>query len=160
MKKIVLCLFLILSLMCSSTVIFALETPTIDSEAGLLIDSNSGKILFEKNADKKMYPASTTKLLTAILVVENCSLDESATASEKAIMSVPAGYTIANIQVGETFTVDQLLHVMLICSANDAANVLAEHVGGSIEDFAKMLNQKAEELGCTRYSFYKCKWST
>jgi len=153
MKKFILCLFVVINLLIYSTSIFAVETPTIDCEAGLLIDANSGKVLFEKNADKKMYPASTTKLLTAILVVENCDLNETATASEAAIMSVPAGYTIANIQIGETFTVNELLHVMLICSANDAANVLAEHIGGSMDGFAEMLTAKAQELGCTGTHF-------
>lgn len=119
----------------------------------LLAETNTGKILYEKNADEKIYPASLTKLMTAILVVENCELDEIVTVSEKAVTSVPSGYVNANLQVGEELTVEDLLYVMLIPSANDAANALAEHVGGSIESFSTMMNSRAKELGCTGSNF-------
>ena len=119
----------------------------------LLADTKTGKILYERNADEKIYPASVTKLLTAILVVENCELDEIVTVSENAVMSVPVGYVNANLQVGEEVTVEDLLYVLLIHSANDAANALAEHVGGSIESFSTMMNSRAKELGCTGSNF-------
>ena len=115
----------------------------------LLGETNSGRILYERNANEKIYPASVTKLMTAILVVENSELDEIVTVSENAVFSVPAGYVNANLQVGEELTVEDLLYVMLIPSANDAANALAEHVGGSIESFSAMMNTRAKELGCT-----------
>jgi D-alanyl-D-alanine carboxypeptidase (penicillin-binding protein 5/6) len=126
---------------------------SINSEAAILIDSSTGKVLFEKNADQKMYPASTTKILTAILTLENCDLNDTATVSYNAVMSVPSGYSNAALQIGEELTIEQLLQVLLIHSANDAANVLAEHVGGSIESFATMMNTKAEELGCKNTHF-------
>jgi len=119
----------------------------------LLGEINSERILYERNADEKIYPASVTKLMTAILVAENCELDEIVTVSENAIFSVPSGYVNANLQVGEEVTVEDLLYVMLIPSANDAANALAEHVGGSIESFSAMMNTKAKELGCTGSNF-------
>ena len=119
----------------------------------LLAQTDTGKILYERQADKKIYPASTTKLMTAILVVENCELDEIVTVSENAVKSVPPDYVTANLQVGEELTVNDLMYVMLIPSANDAANVLAEHVGGSIESFATMMNTRAKELGCTGTNF-------
>lgn len=119
----------------------------------LLAETNTGKILYERNADEKIYPASLTKLMTSILVVENCELDEIVTVSEKAVTSVPSGYVNANLQVGEELTVEDLLYVMLIPSANDAANALAEHVGGSIESFSTMMNSRAKELGCTGSNF-------
>ena len=125
-----------------------LEAPNL-----LLADTNTGKIIYEREADKRIYPASITKLLTAILVVENCELDETVTVSENAVMSVPSGYVNANLQVGEEITVEDLLYVMLIPSANDAANALAEHVGGSIESFSTMMNTRAKELGCTGSNF-------
>ena len=125
----------------------------IDAPNLLLAETNTGKLLYERKADKKIYPASLTKLMTAILVVENCELDEIVTVSENAVKSVPAGYVNANLQVGEELTVEDLLYVMLIPSANDAANVLAEHVGGSIESFATMMNTRAKELGCTGTNF-------
>lgn len=119
----------------------------------LLAETNSGRILYEKNIDEKIYPASITKLMTAILVVENCDLDEIVIVSENAVISVPSGYVNANLQVGEELTVEDLLYAMLIPSANDAANALAEHVGGSIESFATMMNTRAKELGCTGSNF-------
>lgn len=120
----------------------------IDAPNLLLAETNSGRVLYERNIDEKIYPASVTKLLTAILVVENCELDEIVTISENAVKSVPSGYVNANLQVGEELTIKDLLYVMLIPSANDAANALAEYVGGSIESFAAMMNTKAKELGC------------
>ena len=119
----------------------------------LLAETNKGRILYERNADEKIYPASLTKLMTAILVVENCELDDIVTVSENAVFSVPYGYVNANLQVGEELTVEDLLYVMLIPSANDAANALAEHVGGSIESFSTMMNSRAKELGCTGSNF-------
>lgn len=119
----------------------------------LLGETNSERILYERNVDQKIYPASLTKLMTAILVVENCELDEIVTVSENAVFSVPSGYVNANLQVGEEITVEDLLYVMLIPSANDAANALAEHVGGSIESFSTMMNTRAKELGCTGSNF-------
>ena len=119
----------------------------------LLGETNSERILYERNADEKIYPASITKLMTAILVVENCELDEIVTVSENAVFSVPSGYVNANLQVGEELTVEDLLYVMLIPSANDAANALAEYVGGSIESFSTMMNTRAKELGCTGSNF-------
>ena len=119
----------------------------------MLAETKTGRILYERNADKQIYPASLTKLMTAILVVENCELDEIVTVSENAVISVPSGYVNANLQVGEELTVEDLLYVMLIPSANDAANALAEHVGGSIESFSTMMNSRAKELGCTGSNF-------
>ena len=119
----------------------------------ILAETNTGRILYERAADEKIYPASLTKLMTAILVVENCELDEIVTVSENAILSVPTGYVNANLQVGEELTVEDLLYVMLIPSANDAANALAEHVGGNIESFSTMMNSRAKELGCTGSNF-------
>ncbi len=119
----------------------------------ILVERSTGKILYEKKAYDRIYMASTTKILTAILVLENCDLNEKATVSNNAIMSVPSDYTTAGLKEGEQFTVYELLHALLIPSANDAANVLAEHVSGSIEEFAKLMNQKAKEIGCTGSNF-------
>lgn len=120
----------------------------IYSEAAILVDNNTGKILYNKNANERKYPASTTKILTAILTIENCNLDDTVVVDYESISIVPSGYTVAALQVGEELTVKQLLQVLLVHSANDAANVLAKHVGGSIESFASMMNTKANEIGC------------
>lgn len=125
----------------------------IYSPSALLMDAKSGKLLCEKNSSEKRYPASTTKMMTAILAVENCELSDVATVSYNAISSLPTGYTTANLQLGEELTIEQLLHVLLIPSANDAAIVLAEHIAGSTESFASMMNTKAAELGCKNTHF-------
>lgn len=119
----------------------------------LLVESNTGNILYEKNAYKKMYPASTTKILTAIIVLEKCYLNERVTVSNAAVEAVPSDYTKANLKPGEEFTVEELLNVLLIPSANDAANVLAEHTSGSISEFAKLMNEKAAEIGLKDSNF-------
>lgn len=119
----------------------------------LLLDVKTGEILYAKGAYKKMYPASTTKLMTAILVLENCKLDDIVTVSHNAIFSIPVGYSHASLKEGEELTVEQLLNVLLVPSANDAAIALAEHVAGSVEDFSVMMNNKAKELGCINTNF-------
>ncbi|MBO5179008.1 MAG: D-alanyl-D-alanine carboxypeptidase, partial [Clostridia bacterium] len=148
MKKIL--FFLILLLTIISSQVFAI---TVNSPTAILIDADTGRILYEKDAYKASYPASTTKILTAILALENCDIYDEVTASYAAIMSVPVGGSHAAIQVGETLTVKELLQALLICSGNDAANVLAEHIGGSMESFATMMNTRAKELGCQNTNF-------
>ncbi len=129
------------------------EDLNIYSEAAILIEASTGKILYEKEAHAIKYPASTTKILTAILAIENCDLNEKAKASYEAVHSIKSGYSIANIQVGEEFTIGELIDVMLIHSANEAANVLAEHISGSVPEFANLMNQKAKEIGCLNSNF-------
>lgn len=125
----------------------------IYSEAAILMDSNTGKILYGKNENQKQYPASTTKILTAILAIENCQLTDKLTASYNAVMTIPSGYSNAAIQVGETLTVRELLDMFLIHSANEIGNIFAEHISGSIDNFANLMNQKAAEIGCTNTHF-------
>jgi len=125
----------------------------IHSEAAILIDSKTGAILYSKNANEKMYPASTTKILTAILAIESFSLEEKLTASHNAVMSIPAGYSNAAIQVGEALTVKELLEVFLIHSANEVGFILAESISGSVSEFSVLMNEKALELGCKNTHF-------
>ena len=113
----------------------------------------TGKILYEKNAKEKRFPASTTKIMTAILALEHRSLTDTATVSYDAIFTVPSGYSHANLQLDEVLTMEQLLNVLLIPSANDAANVIAEDIAGSVESFASMMNTKAKEIGCENTNF-------
>ena len=125
----------------------------IYSEAAILIEAKTGKILYDKDIYSRKYPASTTKILTAIIAIEECDLEEKVTASYSAVHSVKSGYTIADIQEGETFTVKELLNVLMLQSANEAANILAEHISGSTEGFSKLMNQKAKEIGCLDSNF-------
>lgn len=127
--------------------------PDINAKSALLIDNKTNKVLYSKDMNRKMFPASTTKILTAILVLENHSLDEKVTASYNAVMTIPSGYSTASIQIDEVLTVEQLLELLLVHSANDAANVLAEYTGGSIDSFVAMMNTKINELGLSDTHF-------
>ena len=112
------------------------------------INLNNGiNILYGKNENERMYPASTTKILTANLAIENSNLNDVVTVPYEAISSIPSGYTVVPLQVGEQLTVYQLLQVMMVHSANDAANVLAYHLDGSISAFAERMNAKLSALG-------------
>lgn len=125
----------------------------INSKAAILVEVSTGRIIYEKNSTTQMYPASTTKIMTAILVIENCDLTEIVTVKESALSNIPTGYVTCNLQVGEEISVNDLLYALMVPSANDAAYVLAEYVGGSVEEFSNMMNNKAEELGCISTHF-------
>ena len=125
----------------------------IYSNGAVLIDSNTGKVLAGKDIDKKVYPASTTKILTAIIAIENCNLDDNLTASRNAVMCIPSGYSNAGIQAGETISFRDLLDMFLIHSANEVGYIFAEHIAGSVENFADLMNKKAAEIGCTNTHF-------
>ena len=155
LKKISICFFIyvyIISVICNC--IYATEENiqneqnsgemVIYSESAILMESKTGKVLYEKNMNERKYPASTTKILTAIIALEKCELNETAVASANAVNAIKSGYTKANIQVGETFTIEQLLNVMMVQSANEAATIIAEHISGSVEEFSKLMNQKAQ----------------
>ena len=129
------------------------NAPETGCKAVYIADPVSGKVFYEKNAHKKMYPASTTNILTALVVLENCKVDEKATVSRRAINLIPEGYSNAKLVAGEKLSVYTLLEALLIPSANEAANVLAEHVSGSVEKFAKLCNKRAKELGCEKLHF-------
>lgn len=142
----------LLMFVCIQTSTFATDVK-INSEAGILVEVSTGRILYEKNSTKQMYPASTTKILTAILVLENCNLTDTVTVRETALANIPDGYVTCNLQVGEELSVKDLLYALMLPSANDAAYVLAEHVAGSVDAFSTMMNDKARELGCKSTHF-------
>ncbi len=121
---------------------------SVKSEAAIVIEATTGKIIYSKNANTIKYPASTTKILTAIIAIEECSLDDMALVSEYAVTSIPSGYTNANIQVGETLSIKDLLYALMLASANEAAVVIAEHISGSNSAFADHMNEKATQIGC------------
>lgn len=123
-----------------------------NSPSAILLNSNTGKILYEKNAYARMYPASTTKVMTAILVLENCNLSDTTIVSKNATI-LPSGYVGASLQIDEELTIKDLLYLLLLISANDAAVVLAEYVGGSVDNFSNMMNSKAKEIGCLDTNF-------
>lgn len=126
----------------------------IMAEAGIIMDMDSGAVLFGQNIHVPYPPASITKLLTALVVAENCEMDEVVTFSQDAIYNVESGSSNSlELETGDTLSVEDCLYAMLLISSNPAANALAEHTAGSREAFADLMNQKLKELGCAESHF-------
>lgn len=125
----------------------------LGAEAAYLLEANTGTVLYAKNMDEKLYPASTTKILTCLIAVENCSMDEVITFSHDAVFSLESGSSNIGIDPGQSMTLRECLYGILVGSANEVANAVAEHIAGSIDAFADMMNEKAAELGCTNSHF-------
>lgn len=132
--------------------LFAADTLELYSKAAILIDNDSGKILYGKNENEKVYPASTTKVLTAILALEKLDINSSVVVSKEAV-NLPYGSSNAALKQGEVISVKDLLYALMLKSGNDCANVLAEAVSGSIDSFIDLMNSKLYELGCTNSHF-------
>ncbi|MBP5282783.1 MAG: serine hydrolase [Lachnospiraceae bacterium] len=127
--------------------------PIVSAESAILIEAETGTILYEKNIHKQQYPASTTKILTALLAYENSSLDEIVTFSRDDVFSIPRGSNNIAMDAGWTLSMDDCLHALLIRSANEVAYAMAAHVGGSWAGFADMMNKRAKELGAVDSNF-------
>lgn len=147
-QKISIVLVFVIVMLLPGTVSFA-EELELSSPIALLVEMETGQVLYEKNADQKWSPASTTKIMTALVAIENAELDTEMKASSNAIYIIPQDYGIAGIQPDEIMTLNDLLHFCLIISANEAANVIAENISPThdIAGFVDMMNQKAEEFG-------------
>lgn len=124
--------------------------PSVSADSAVLMDATTGKILYSKNADSAYPPASTTKTMTALLTLENCKLDDVVTVGKNP--PLVDGSKIY-IYEGEQIKVRDLLYALFLVSANDCAEALAEHIGGTMDNFAKMMNERAKELGCTDTNF-------
>jgi D-alanyl-D-alanine carboxypeptidase (penicillin-binding protein 5/6) len=124
--------------------------PQVQARAAVLMDAETGQVLFAKNAHKPLPPASLTKIMTAIVVLEQCDLDAVVQASQRAVNTKASSM---HLRVGEKVKVRDLLYALMLRSANDAAVALAEHAAGSVEAFATMMNEKAKSLGATRTRF-------
>lgn len=126
----------------------------IRSEGGIVMDADSGAILYGKNIHEHYYPASITKILTALVVLENSpDLNEIVTFSKNAVHNVEEGSSSAGLSPGDQLSIHDCLYALLLKSANEAANALAEHIAGSIPQFVEMMNAKAEQLGCVDSHF-------
>ena len=142
------------------------------AEGCVLLNADNKKVLYNKNGNERLYPASVTKIVTALLVLEKCNFNDMVNVSYYAVNSVPATYTTINLVPGESLSVKDLIHVLMIASANDAAFVLAEYIANngnnylldssaetknkfdeSIKTFADMMNSKAKEIGCMNSNF-------
>ncbi len=140
-----------------ATPALALEDPMPQAGAAIVVDGDNNEILYSYNANKKMYPASVTKIMTSLVVLDavakgQVSLDTEITASSQAVI-LPLGSSTAGIKAGEVLTIEQLLYCDLVPSANEACNILAEAIAGSHEAFADLMNAKAAELGCVNTHF-------
>lgn len=129
------------------------QGPQIYAESAIVMEADTGTILYNKDMDQINYPASITKVMTALLTVENCAMDEVVTYSYYATHSIEPGSSSIGTTEGEELTVEESLYALLLMSANECGNGLAEHIAGSVEAFADMMNAKAAELGCTNTHF-------
>ncbi|MGN0356167.1 MAG: hypothetical protein ACI4EI_13990 [Muricoprocola sp.] len=129
------------------------EGPAIDSDAAIVMDAKTGTILYGKNIEKQEYPASITKIMTVLLALENGNLEDTVTFSANAVYSIEYGSAHLGLTEGEELTLEQCLYGIMLASANEISNAVAEHIGGSIENFADMMNAKAKELGCKNTHF-------
>ncbi|MCD8355030.1 MAG: D-alanyl-D-alanine carboxypeptidase [Clostridia bacterium] len=150
-KKIMACLMAVL-LLCGSVGALA-AAPETTSQSVCVMDADTGEILFEKDAQTQLPMASITKVMTALITLENGDLEATTTATAEALATVDLESTRVGFEVGEQLTIDELMYCMLVDSANDAANILAAAVGGTVENFVAMMNAKAEALGCTHTHF-------
>ncbi len=146
--KRVLCLILIFIMFIPMCVLASVEEPEVTAPIAVLMDGKTGKVLYEKEAYTRAYPASLTKMLTAIVVMEHCNLTDTVIYTDDALIGIEQGYVTASLIDGEVLTVEDLLNLLLIPSANEIGNMLALHVSGSIDAFVELMNQKAQEIGC------------
>lgn len=129
------------------------QGPSVNAEAAIVMEASTGLILYEKNMNEAYYPASITKILSALLVIENSSPGEVVTFSKDAIFNIERDSTHIGIDVGEQLTVQQCLYGILLESANEVTYAAAEHIAGTIPEFSKMMNEKARSLGALNSNF-------
>lgn len=136
----------------------ALDDPMPESDRVVLLDVNTGNVIYSKNPDEQAAPASLTKIMTVLLAVEaiergECSLGDAVTATENCTYDLIEDGSTANIVPGETMSLENLMYCALVVSANEACNIIAEYVAGSISAFIDRMNTRASELGCTGTHF-------
>ena len=159
MKKllsILLCAVMIFSLTPSGTTYAAGPWPSntsIEADGGILIDADSGTVLYSKNIHNTYYPASITKILTAYIIINHCDLDDTVTFTHSAVNTLEPGSSILGARVGDKMSVRDCLYALLLQSANEVANALAEHCSGCVEAFAELMNEEAKKLGCVDSNF-------
>ena len=127
--------------------------PEITAQSAVVMDAATGQVVYEKNAHKKQYPASITKIMTAYLAVKNCLLTETITMSDEAVWGIPRDSSHIALDVGEKISMEDALYAIMLVSANEAAWAIAEHVSGSLEAFVALMNETASSLGCTDTHF-------
>ncbi len=147
-------LLIVVCALCLPVTAFAADDPQIQGTAALLVEPETGTVLYEKNADEQRYPASMTKIMTALVVLENAQLTDQVTMTDADFAGLPVDSSMAGFEPGETLTVEELLYGLLLPSGNEASYALARYVGGgSVDTFVQMMNDKAAELGCDHTHF-------
>jgi len=146
-------IILLIVILSSVTAPVHAEPPDIDAEAYILIDANTGRVLCEYNSNTVLYPASTTKVMTALLAIEMGDMDEIMTASAAAVYDIGKDGMNIGIMPGEELTLEDLLNAMMVRSANEAANIIAENLSESREEFINLMNKRARELGALNTNF-------
>lgn len=129
------------------------QGPAVYAKSAIVMDIDTGAILYSKNIDEQLYPASITKIMTTLLAIENCELDERVTFSDYAINSLEWNCSRIGIRVGEVISVEECLYGMMLESANEVCLGIAEHIDGDDAAFAERMNARAKELGCTNTNF-------
>lgn len=127
--------------------------PQVYAESAIVMEASTGTILYAKNIDEQRYPASITKIMTVLLALENLEMDEEVTFSHNAVYSIDYDSSHIARDEGEILTVEECLYAIMLESANECSNAIAEHIAGTTEAFAEMMNQRAIELGCTNTHF-------
>lgn len=163
MKKVIAIMLMIIIFLTNSNMVLASKEntdppkkekqPKVTAKSAILIDATTGAILYEKKQDTKRYPASITKLMTILLALEHSSIDEKVTFSHNAIWGIERGSSNIGITEGEILTMEQCLYGIMLESANEVCLAVAEHISGSVEEFAKLMNKRAKELGCKNTNF-------
>lgn len=163
MKKIIsMILICVVFMSCMTRQISAVEPSEIDnwpmgpeiaSQGAVLIEANTGTILYSKNMNQRFYPASTTKILSTLVAMEHAKLDEIVSFSTEAVFGIERGSSNMGMDVGQEITMEQCLYGILVYSANEVTNAVAEHVAGDIDSFVGMMNDKAAQLGCSNSHF-------
>ena len=150
-------LFMIMWIFVFSAFIFNTKSASaqikISADSAIVMDVQSGAILYQKNMDKKQYPASITKIMTSLIALENSSMSETITYSRNAVTNLESGASNINLQPGEKLSMKDSLYAIMLMSANEACNGVAENLYGSIENYVKVMNDRAKELGCTGTHF-------
>lgn len=127
--------------------------PQIGAQSAILMDANTGVILYSKNIHERLYPASTTKIMTCLLAIERGNLDDMVKFSHDAVFTVPVGGSNMGMDEGESISLEECLYGILVGSANEVANAVGEYVSGSIDDFVALMNERAQEIGCKNTHF-------
>lgn len=143
-------LILILIMLCSTITVFANEEPKVEAQSAILMDQKTGRVLWEKNSKQELAMASTTKIMTAIVALENADINDIVKVSRRAAISPQVKM---NLSKDEEIKLEYLLYALMLQSFNDSAVAIAEHISGSVEEFCTLMTQKAKEIGAVNTCF-------